>query len=190
MRLFIAVELCEEARRVVERAGQELATLLGRQVTARWTSGEKLHITVRFIGHVPDDRTPALIQAAIAPLAIRPFDVRFGGCGVFPPHGAPRVLWIGLDEGLPSLGAINSALNDRLAPFGYEPEPRAFSAHVTLARITSVKSGAHHRVREQVRRFASSSASCRVTELTLFRSHLSPAGSRYEALAQVPFLYS
>ncbi len=188
MRLFVAVELGEHVRRVAEATADVLRTALDSRITARWIPLENLHVTVRFIGHVPDDRAPAVISTVVAPLAARPFDIRLGACGVFPRSGPPRVIWIGVEEGLSSLASIHEELNRRLAPLGFEPEERPFSAHLTLARIKDVR-GAAKAIRQAVTAVEPRPARCRVTHATLFQSRLSPAGSRYEALERIELTY-
>ncbi len=145
-----------------------------------------MHLTVRFIGHVQDDRAPALIDALAPPLDIPPFDIEFGACGVFPPSGAPRVLWIGLTQGLPGLASMHEAFNRRLRPFGFEPEKRPFTAHLTLARFKNASGGAGRVVREALRRVTSLRTISPVTRATIFRSHLSPKGPRYEPVGFIP----
>jgi 2'-5' RNA ligase len=198
MRLFVGVELCEEARHAAGQTAAALRERFGRAVTARWISPENLHMTVRFIGHVADDLAPALIGQATAPLPISPFTIRLNGCGVFPRSGPPRVLWIGLTEGLAPLAEIHQELNRRLAPFGFEAEERPFSAHLTLARIKDLEPrtnpGSRERsgsavaqLRQVVTAIAPTPAACTVSHATLFQSLLSPKGSRYEPLARIPF---
>lgn len=184
MRLFVGVELCEDARRAAELTANALRKRLGDLVTARWVPPEHLHITVRFIGQVDDDRAPALMETLGAPIAVPPFEVQLDGAGVFPPSGPPRVIWLGLAEGTQSLAAVHAELNQRLAAFGYEPEQRPFSAHLTLARVKEVRQGASTEVRRTVANFTPPPARCAVAHATLFRSHVSPAGSRYEVVAR------
>ena len=186
MRLFVGVELCQEARREAERTAAALRERLGHAVTARWVSAENLHVTVRFIGHVADDRVPAVIAHTTAPLPTSTFTLRLEGCGVFPQSGAPRVVWIGLAEGLTELTHLHEELNRRLAPLGFDPEERAFSAHLTLARIKHLKARPQQ-LRQTVSAVAPAPSVCTVSHATLFRSHLSPHGSRYEPLARIPF---
>jgi 2'-5' RNA ligase len=83
-----------------------------------------------------------------------------------------------------SCAAIHAELNRRLTPFGYEPENRPFNAHLTLARVKDVRGGARD-VRKIVSALVGSSRTCHVTHATLFQSHLSPKGSRYEAIARI-----
>lgn len=180
MRLFVAVEIDDRVRRLAGQVQAELQGLLAPVLQARWVPVENMHLTVRFIGQVDDDRAPALIDALTRPLDVAPFDLELGGCGAFPPSGPPRVLWMGLTRGLSSLSLMHEACNQRLRPFGFEPEGRPYSAHLTLARIKDAPKGAGAAAREGLRRVMSYTATCHVTRATIFQSHLSPKGPRYE----------
>jgi len=142
-----------------------------------------MHLTVRFIGHVPEGRVPAVLDALKAPFPLPPFDVELGPSGVFPRSGPPRVVWLGLAEGLLSLSAMHDQCNRRLLPLGFEPEKRSFSAHMTLARITDGVAGL---IRGVIAQTASPPVRFHVTEATVFQSLLSPRGARHEALLRVP----
>src|SRR4051794_24667803 len=107
MRLFVAVELGDPLRAAAGDAVGQLRARLGDAVRPAWVRSENLHLTVRFIGQVPDERARPLVDALAPPLAVAPFDVELADGGFFPPKGPPRVLWIGLREGLPSLRAMH-----------------------------------------------------------------------------------
>jgi 2'-5' RNA ligase len=186
MRLFVAVEIDDAARRAAEVASENLRLAIGPALHARWVPPENMHLTVRFLGHVDDERVPPIIEALTPALGLPPFSIELGGCGMFPPNGPPRVLWIGLTQGLPSLAALHDAFDRRLAPFGFEPEARAYSAHLTLARIKAASRGASAAVRQALRAVAPPAARFEVTRATVFQSHMSPRGSRYVPLARVP----
>ena len=135
-----------------------------------------------------DDRRHEEIADAMSstPLAVSAFDLSIGGCGVFPPTGPPRVFWIGVRHGASHMAALYAEIAQRLAPLGYEPERRAYAAHVTLARVKDVPRADARQVRQAVSAF---SADCGVTvvdAVTLFRSRLSPKGATYEPLLRVP----
>jgi RNA 2',3'-cyclic 3'-phosphodiesterase len=188
MRLFAAVELDSDVRDVARDVASSLQRALGRTaLDARWVAVENMHLTVRFVGHVADERAGALIAAISAPLAVAPFTIALDRCGVFPPSGPPRVIWIGLREGLESLRTIAAEMDRRVEPFGYEPERRPFSAHLTLARIKDVPRHAARDVKQIVLAHPVPNTSCRVIHATLFQSHLSPKGPRYEVVAEIPF---
>jgi RNA 2',3'-cyclic 3'-phosphodiesterase len=187
VRLFVAVELSDEMRKAAARAAETIRRTIGRSIDARWVEPEKMHLTVRFIGHVHDDRVPDLLKVLAAPLSIAPFEIALGGCGAFPPRGGIRVIWIGLETGLQSLTAMHDEYNRRLAPVGFEPEDRPYSAHLTLARVKGVRKGPPAALRETIRRVAVQPSHCRVDRVTIFRSNMSSKGSSYEPLAQAIF---
>jgi RNA 2',3'-cyclic 3'-phosphodiesterase len=183
MRLFVAVEIEDAAGQVAVEIARKLRAAIEPALKARWVPPENMHLTVRFIGHVDDDRASELIDVLSRPLDIPSFDIQLGGCGVFPSVGAPRVLWIGVAHGLPGLVLMHEAFNLRLRPFGFEPESRPFSAHLTLARIKDARSGTGRAVHEALRQVTPTTARSHVTRATIFRSHLSPNGPRYEPVA-------
>jgi 2'-5' RNA ligase len=186
MRLFVAVRLADTVVEAAASTARRLHRSLGGRVDARWVAAEHLHVTVRFIGHVPDDRVNGVLDGLRPAFSIEPFDVGLGGSGVFPPSGPPRVIWVGLTKGQASLGAMRLELDRRLAPLGYEAEGRAFDAHLTLARIKNIERAAARPVREAVAALPPVDRQCQVAAATVFQSHLSPAGSTYEALMDIP----
>lgn len=187
MRLFVAVALEDAVRAAAAKTAGALRGACARSgIDARWVATENLHLTVRFIGHVADERVEPLIAAVTAPIDIAPFVLALSGCGAFPSSGAPRVIWIGVSEGLDGLRAIHDEMDRRLLPFGFEPEARAFSAHLTLARVKDAPRGAGRALRERLQARVVTLPPARVTAATLFRSHPSPRGARYEGLAAIP----
>src|SRR5690349_17385130 len=115
MRLFVGVKLSDAAREMAARVAGDLKRMFARSLDARWVEPDNMHLTVRFIGHVPDARVSAVLDALARPLAIAPFEIEFRGCGKFPPRGAPKVVWIGVTRGLPSLAALHDTCNQRLS---------------------------------------------------------------------------
>ena len=185
MRLFVGVDLSEEVRRLVGQAAGDLRRKLGNTVDARWVPSENMHLTVRFIGHVPDDGVSGLFELLTKPLDVAPFDIELGGCGRFPPRGAPRVLWIGLTKGLQALSALHTEFNQRLAPLGHEPESKPFNAHLTLARVKDARAAGARTVDEAFQSIRISRVRQRVEAMTVFESRMSPHGSKYSVLTHI-----
>lgn len=143
------------------------------------------HVTLAFLGDLAAEKVPA-VRAALAE-ACRgeaPFVARVRGLGAFPPKGAPRVVWAGM-EGADALARIAARLAPRLSALGLPVESRAFTAHVTLARSRSPRGA------EAVRRFvedgrARDLGETAVREVVLMESRLSPQGPTYLPVAHVP----
>jgi RNA 2',3'-cyclic 3'-phosphodiesterase len=135
MRLFVALDIPDDVR---ESIAALVMNLRGECRTARWARIEGLHITLKFIGEVPVEKTEA-IQIALAgvPFAA-PIKLSFHGLGFFPNEHRPRVLWAGIEAGA-DLGSLAAAVETALERLGVAREQRAFSPHLTLARFDSSK---------------------------------------------------
>ena len=187
LRLFIGIELDEAVRESAAAIADSLRRQLGRRVDARWIPASNLHITLWFIGNVTDDRADEILRGVDRPFTVPAFDAHIAGLGAFPPSGAPRVLWLGVQSGAEKLAALHEALSARLVPLGIEPERRPYSAHLTIARLKEVRGGkAHASLRSSLRVVAADAGTYRIAAVTVFRSHLSPKGAMYEALLRVP----
>lgn len=186
MRLFVGVELGDAAREMAERVVTDLKRRLPKRLDARWVAADNMHLTVRFIGHVPDERAAAVLDALAPPLPFAAFDIELGGCGKFPARGAPRVIWIGLPTGLPSLTALHEEFNRRLGPLGYAPEERPYRAHLTLARIKDARAAAARQIDAACDGVRSGAVTQRVEAVTVFDSRLSPGGAHYHPVSKIP----
>jgi 2'-5' RNA ligase len=186
MRLFLAVELGQQVRAAAVEAALAIQRRLDPDVHARWLPAEKMHLTVRFIGFVEDSRVRGVLQALQPPLPIAPFDVELGTCGVFPRSGPPRVFWIGLSQGLTQLQQMHAEFNRRLLSLGIAQDERSFTAHLTLARVKDAPREVSRATRDLVSATRVAPAHCRVGAATLFQSVLSPEGSTYARLLDVP----
>jgi 2'-5' RNA ligase len=190
MRLFVAAEPSEEVRAGADACVRRLRTRLERASAAagiRWVPAGNLHLTVWVFGEVSDVRARAVLDALRPPLQTPAFDVHVSGFGAFPPSGPPRVLWMGVTRGVEALARVHDEVGARLQPWGFPPEGRAYSAHLTIARVKEPPHGAARAaIRQAIAHEPADAGSCRITELTVFRSHTSPHGATYEALLRVP----
>jgi RNA 2',3'-cyclic 3'-phosphodiesterase len=182
MRLFTALDLTPEV------AGR-LADLLERMRPAAriaWSPPANLHITTRFIGEWPEERLEEL-QAALAAVAALPghppIPVHVGGLGFYPHARSPRVFWCGVEA--PGLAELAADTDGATARLGVPSEKRAYSPHLTLARIREPADlrTLHERIAAlgtvELGRFEARS-------FFLYRSQLRPTGSLYTKLAEFP----
>lgn len=180
IRAFLALALEGPA---LAEAGRRLEAMrrgsLGER--ARFVRPEGLHVTLRFLG--------AIDSASVAPLAtavgdalagFAPFPLRLGALHLFPSPRRPRVLAIGLEPEEP-LSALAAAVARGVEAAGFSPEPRAFRAHVTLARF---REGA--RPGAEVLDVATFPAAFVAHEVLLFESRPGPGGSVYTPLERLP----
>jgi len=191
MRLFVALDLDEEVR---HRIAVYLQGLAGFAPDARWARAESLHVTLKFIGEQPDAELPRL-QDALATIQAKPVSLAVRGHGFFPTARTPRVFWLGIDAGeeLPKLAA---QVDMTLAVLKIPREEHAFTPHLTLARSGSAAprvrreggSGAKfERLQKHLAAMAASDfGTMTAREFFLYRSQLTPGGSRYSKLAGFP----
>ena len=193
MRLFVALDIEEDIR---QRIASFVNDVRGLAPTVRWVQPESLHVTLKFIGERPGAIVPE-IENALQAISAKSFQLSFHGSGFFPTEKSARVFWIGIDAGaaLPELAA---QIEKALVPLGVEPEQRAFSPHLTLARAGggSGAPGKQHGDKPN-RRFSALQAklaaipapefgTMNATECFLYRSQLSGRGAQYTKVARFP----
>jgi RNA 2',3'-cyclic 3'-phosphodiesterase len=129
MRLFTALDLPREVAGNLE----QLLERLRPAARIHWSPPSNLHITTKFIGEWPEARLEEL-KRALAGLPARPsIAVRIRRLGFFPNPHAPRVFWCGIEA--PGLEALAADTDSATSALGIPREQRAFSPHLTLARI-------------------------------------------------------
>ncbi len=183
MRLFVAVNLPQEER---VRLEQEVRALRAARLPVRWVAGDALHLTLKFLGEVPDAGVGA-IERALTEVAgeFPPFRLELQGLGAFPNLRSPRVVWVGV-QAPPELGRLAGALEEAMAGLGYPRENRPFSPHLTLGRAErDAGAGAFRALAGLVERFTFRAA-VEAQSADLMRSHLSPRGARYERILAAP----
>ncbi len=165
LRLFFALWPDEALRLEIRRATRAAV----RQAGGRPVPPENYHVTLAFLGHVPESRLEA-VMAVATPMV--PLSLSLDRYGYFP---GPRVLWLGPAETPAALRELAQRLNASLASAGLPCDRRPFHAHLTLCR----------KVRAQPRDLPRP-AGLRwdVAEIVLVASETDPAGARYRVLAR------
>jgi 2'-5' RNA ligase len=175
LRLFVAVDVPpDHLARVQELTVPLRAALDG----ARWTPESNQHITVKFLGSTPAERL-AEVAAICAEVAADHTSalVRLTQIGAFPSLRRARVLWLGIEDPDGILARVAGALDLGFEPLGFAREARAYTPHLTLARMKSPAP-----IRGPVPVIATKLSPFAVDQLSLYRSRLSPRGAVYEAL--------
>ena len=177
MRLFVAVDLSGETRDAMAAEQARMARALGSSAASlKWVRPEQAHLTLVFLGEVDESRVPVLAEAIGRDVDAPPFDIAFSGIGIFPPRGAPRVVWIGVSSGAHQLQRLQRELAGRIATQGIPLEGRDFHPHLTLARWPASHPPDRRRVPADSARVIGRE---RVDHATLYRSRLSPGGAVY-----------
>jgi len=185
-RLFVALEPPEPVRRRLAAMQAGMRRAAGAAAgEVRWVAPDGIHLTLQFLGAVPEERVPA-VEAAVAAAATESGELHLEvrGGGGFPSARRPRVLWAGLAGDVEPLAALAAGVGRRLAPLGYPPEEHAFGPHITLGRAREAR-GAVGLAAAIASAAEQDGPPWRATEVCLVESHLSPSGARYEVLARL-----
>ncbi len=172
-RAFVAVVPPDD---VLDAVDAVIAPIRREHATLRWSSRASWHVTLAFLGTVPDEE---VLLGHLRPGVAEQegFGVELGGSGAFPSTRRATTLWLGLDHdaGLLRLAAhvrsVSGALDDR-----------PFRPHLTIARVSrerDVRAVARALDRGPVGR------RWRVGEVVLFESELAPSGAVHRVRARI-----
>lgn len=188
IRSFVAIELTDEIKTTLADAQEDLKAQ-APPMAVRWTRPEAIHLTLQFLGDVAPGKVEGIAEAlrGVCDDQAR-FTIYLKDLGVFPNPDRPRVVWIGVAEPSGALIALQRQVTQALAPLGFEPERREFSAHLTIARA------ARHASRRDLtevgelitRSEVGTLGQMNVEHITLMKSDLKPGGAVYTPLAVIP----
>jgi 2'-5' RNA ligase len=206
-RTFIGIELSAEVRgRVMEHINRLRREL--PDVRASWGRENNLHLTLKFLGNVPVADIPKISDAVEqASKTVSSFELTFSGCGTFPPHGRPKVLWLGAGSpgrgpqaGSPlgvldilpatpaqpptpsELDRLYNSVENELARAGFAGEGRPFHPHLTIARLRH--SPGERQLAELHKSLGFAPLAFEVSEVVVFRSELLKDGSKHTAISR------
>jgi RNA 2',3'-cyclic 3'-phosphodiesterase len=188
IRAFVAIELTPEILEALSKVQGDLQKGEGGRA-GRWVKQEGIHLTLKFLGEVPQEKLLA-IQDALARACMRfsPFTVKVGGLGCFPNMRRPRVVWVGVQEDAGELVDLQKAVEREISPLGFPTEARGFTPHLTLARV---RDDVSFREVEMLGKAVADSktgelAEMQVRTVSLMKSDLKPGGAVYTELFQAP----
>lgn len=184
MRLFIAINPPEAVRRLIHDG---TASLRDAGLPARWVDTDQIHLTLKFLGEVREQRLPSLEEALReAASGSSPFELGLRGIGAFPSLRRPRVIWLGVEATLP-LRALKHDIEHAYAQLGIARESRAFHPHFTLGRARDRAQAGELRALERLAGAVEVRGGFEVEAVDLVRSRLGPGGARYSVEASARF---
>jgi 2'-5' RNA ligase len=177
VRLFVALELDDQARGLLAEYQRQLAAL---DRAVRWVRPEQIHLTLQFLGDVPDGRVPDVTRALDGLSRLGAFSFEIEGVGTFGSLRSPRVIWVGVRMPNAGLSDLQKACEKSLAEVGFAPEGRAYKPHLTLGRVKDPRAGQQIvEAVEGLRSQAGKRLLQAANEVVLFESILRPQGAQY-----------
>ncbi len=181
-RLFVALDLPEQVRAGIGKWGSEALA----DPALRPVGPESLHVTLAFLGYLPEKEIPRLGEIVKASRAPAP-SIALGDPVPRPERGRPRLFALPVES--PGTIALQVSLEESLVEARlYEPEKRPFWPHVTVARVRRAERGS--KCPALVSRPPKAlpkdlSRELYGVRLTLYLSQIQPQGALYTPLAQV-----
>jgi len=175
IRAFWAIDLPQELKTALGALQERLRTDLP---PAHWPPPENFHLTLAFLGNIPETALPQALEAGRqVATAHRPFSLHTTDLGAFPDPKRARILWLGLQADA-SLARLVLDLQQSMGALGLNLDDKPFIPHLTLARMKSPVP-IHLDAPKLV-------ATVHVQELVLFQSASGPRGSIYTPLGTSP----
>lgn len=180
MRCFIALEFPPEIKSSIYRS---LKREIKDKPELKWVSEENLHITLKFLGEVPDKKVPAIgEQLEKIFKGDRRVKIKLGELQAFLDRGEVRVLWIGIAEGEDKIKKYANELEKSLSKMGFKKEKREFVPHLTIARA---RKNSRKKFKPEDFNIKLNIPDFFVDEIVLFKSTLTPSGPIYEKIKVV-----
>ncbi|HZU28435.1 MAG TPA: RNA 2',3'-cyclic phosphodiesterase [Bryobacteraceae bacterium] len=180
MRLFTGIDLPEN----INAGLQQLLVQLRPTAHLKWTPDYNLHITLKFIGSWPEERLTELTKALAGLSPRAPISVDVRGLVWMPNPHRPRLFWAAVNA--PELAPLNGEIENALEPLGVAKETRAYTPHLTLARVRMP--APLQKTREAIAKLESVDfGSFSADRFWLYLSEPGAANSVYTKLAPFPF---
>jgi len=186
IRSFIAIELPNELKSELTRLEARLKS--DNQPGVKWVNPDSIHLTLKFLGNIAADRTGEITRAMEnAAQGISPFHLEVKELGVFPNLRRVQVAWVGISGEVDKLSQLQKRIETALTPLGFAPETRAFTPHLTLARLRD------QTPLDERQRFGQLIANAKfdtagtieVDAISLMRSQLTRKGAIYSQISSV-----
>lgn len=181
MRLFAAIDIDSGVRDRIAAVEQTLQDRLNLGRQAKWVEPENMHLTLKFLGEVPDDRLTRVcdvLRRVAGQFSSFDFEVR--GLGAF---GRPaRIIWAGTSH-CPAMMELQAELETQFHKLGWEKENRPFAGHLTLCRVKTAAAGLQ--LAKAIEPYENEVFGCvTASEVVLYESRLGSKGPAYTAVSR------
>lgn len=182
MRLFTGIAVPEEAQQALAEWTNRLREKFPGM---RWSAPEQWHVTLQFLGSTEETRYACIVER-LHEIQAQAVEIEMDEPGFFERAGVFHLTV----KATTSLLALHRQSEQALAACGFEPEPRAYSPHITLARRKGRRpSPEFEQLRKSIRSLrADKLPSFSAREFLLYESITDPAGSQYKVRERFPLM--
>jgi 2'-5' RNA ligase len=187
MRLFIALPVPQAVKAELRRAQAELSERIGSDAV-RWTNPGQIHLTLRFLGQVAEERVDELKHALeFACHRLGPLRLHAERIGFFPSERRPRVIWASVTANERELEILQSAVSSAASALTNEPEEKHFAAHLTIGRAKELGRREAQALALAAQQMTGGGfGNWTADRVEIIRSELGPQGSRHVCLLEIP----
>ena len=181
VRLFVAMDLSEQVRAAIANFCEKLRRAYP---AAKWVRIDGMHVTLKFIGWIADEKLGAIRGALTGLRSASHAEMHFRGVGFFPLREASARL-MDRRHRKPERRRTCKPHRARLEPLGIEREKREFRPHLTLARFDAPRG--LQPLQDALRDSSDVDFGIvRTNEFHLYQSELLRGGAKYTRLASFP----
>jgi 2'-5' RNA ligase len=186
IRAFISIEPPDDLRAQIVAVQKELH-LSVKSDLIKWAKPEQLHLTLRFIGAVPEPDAKKILKCIKSACVMhQPFHLHVGGLGCFPNVLKPAVLWVGVQGDTTSLKQLVHQINHEISSVAEAADLQAFFPHVTIARIKEAPLPKLKKLGEALAKQPIHLHGCwDVSRVRLMKSVIKKTGATHELLGEV-----
>lgn len=190
-RAFLAITLPLALRATLVQCRQSFLEHDPAWRDEKWVAEDNLHVTLRFLGNVPEPACEVLAErAALAISDLEPYRLRLDVIRAVPRPRSASLMWVAPSSGADDTAELAQRMAEASSFLDFQPDGRAFKTHVTLVRARHPRKVVHEALDETERCLHHADergTTMSVREVTLYASTLTPRGPVYEELALIPF---
>jgi 2'-5' RNA ligase len=190
-RAFLAITLPRSLKNTLMQCREAFLTSDSAWRDEKWVAEENLHVTLRFLGNVPDPACALVAERSALELSpLEPYRLRLDVVRAVPRPRSASLVWVAPSAGAAETSEVAEALTAATSFLDFEPDNRSFKTHVTLVRSRHPRRVTHEALDAMehcLHRAEERAVAMSVREVTLYASTLTPKGPVYEELAVVPF---
>jgi RNA 2',3'-cyclic 3'-phosphodiesterase len=186
IRAFIAIELPAELK--TELAALETQLKKNSPPVIKWVDPESIHITLKFLGEIPDAVIDKLLPAMEeSVVGVSPFKLDIRQLGAFPTIDRPQVIWVGVTGDMDKLAQLQKKIEANMEQLGFKRESRDFSPHLTLGRVRDeARPNEIQRIGKLLKDTPFSALhNINVNEINLMKSRLTSTGAIHSCIGSV-----
>ncbi len=181
-RTFFAVDIHPDKKLNIDI--QEIKDALhGEKI--KWIPQNQWHLTLKFLGDTPEDIIRSISEDVSDRVnELSGMNLQLVSLGLFKNYNNPRILWIGIKP-CETLKHAAEIIDEITQKYGFEPENREFSPHLTIGRIKEIRQ--IEKLSTLTEKFKNTSFGLfTISEIVFYESILKPDGPVYVPLHRFP----